>query len=308
MDSVCIEHATGNPGQALGHPAVCNQMVRSYRGREMRFGMLMRLLLVLGICRWTTAAELIAPIDSDSAAMAQADRYTGIERFYEEEAIERPPAVSRIATYRDSTTLNLHEALNGRRAWKISYPEFQAVLCSVSGCHGLTPQQKTCDIWIDSATGQLLLADIRPSDSTWIPQRPCERGVAFALSFRGKTYLGLPDVMPAYQMTSVLAKCWDFLVHGNEAILQYVMMPDGQEAAPYWVAYMMDVGFANTSPDDARQVIATVVIMNALTGDSPPLGTTHYTIGSFDDTTALSRQIDSATNELRKRYEDHFDD
>jgi hypothetical protein len=216
--------------------------------------------------------DALGCIDSDSAAVETANRFTGIGQFYLDRQMSKPTATAHVEVYVDSTTPNLHQQLNGRAAWKVSFPQFETVLCSLSNVDASGVSAKRCDVWLDSATGQLLQVDIRPSDTTVKLRPPSEAELAQELSFQGGSYLGLPDMLPQFGMHHALAYCGNYVARADQIIIRYVMVtPYEGGPTPYWVVHMSGYGYPKEpsyKPHGTTWITNSLLIMSALSGDA----------------------------------------
>ena len=256
-------------------------------GRAMAMWIMLKwcILLVLSVQAQAQEAAF-HPITSDSAAVVAAGKITGLGDFFAEKGYRL--AVNEVVStiYVDTTTPYIHEQLNGRPAWRVTWSQFEHVIDSVCGVGKRPTPAKICHVWMDSTTGKLLSANIGrvtiddaqilPLDSITLlslMQGQCEK------------YLGLPEGAPKVSMLEALSQCKHHPSYSAITIVQYVTMthaildsiPDSTGAMklqlmtsePFaaWIVYMPGHGMA---PKRASGPMgkATRLVVDAMTGKS----------------------------------------
>jgi hypothetical protein len=258
------------------------------------------MLWCIGILLLSVSAYAEAPyletINSGGAAVEKANRVSGISQFFTEHRIAIPAARVKTEGYYDTTTPFLHESLNGRSAWRVTYSDFNLILDNLFSSVRRRSGIKTCDIWRDSLTGQLLMVDIRSVGGQGdAPLYPTLEGWKGFVKTTGERYLGLPDTNAGFGMLNALTKCGGHPKHTMRTVLYYLRMTkpfvadrpgpgetvEFEQSAPYnaWIILLPSIDAVPSmhagQPNSGHFSFMTV---NATTGDGSGLGTMTYPV------------------------------
>ena len=233
------------------------------------------------------------PITSDSVAVAAAERITGLGEFFTEKGYRLAVDEVVSTTYIDTTTPYIHEQLNGRPAWRVTWSQFEHVIDSVCGVGKRPTPVKICHVWMDSTTGRFLRMVISPSDRVNCASNlPSAEDLQWEVRSRGNRYLGLPEVKPNMSLLESMATCHDYLPHSECTVIQYVVMTlpmfdttgatSGEETVytsepfPAWVIRMTGSGFSKVSAGEDMVSLSSRMVANALTGKVYEIATFKY--------------------------------
>jgi len=199
-----------------------------------------------------------------------ANRWTGLNQLSGEK--NQPTAISQ--TFVDTTTAFLHSQLTGRPAWLVTYPEFEFALDSVSIKKVGRPHWRA-DVWLDSATSELLLIELRPADTPSIGFRmPTVAEAEDQLGNAWEKYYGLPVDPPGISLLEALQRYSPWPLLAKQVLVQYLMYSrGGGDPYPAWVVYLRGTpGFRPPGVDKyvPHQTQSARRVFNAVTGAATP--------------------------------------
>lgn len=252
-----------------------------------------KLLFIIVILLFLGSVSAFAnSINSTEEALKQANSITGFERLYaDKQAAASFTSVSAI-TYVDETTPFIHDMLDERISWKITYDEFDLVLDSQYMKSGKR-FPKACDIWLDSLSGELLRIEIRDLTRGKATFRmPTAKEAEKQMNSVGESFKGLPQEPPAIDLITALSQCKSRPLYAKEISIQYVLYSKTklsltkksdfdtidvndlakylqEETFPAWIILMRGVkshSFSYKAPRSATHTARQVI--NAVTGKS----------------------------------------
>lgn len=222
-------------------------------------------LLVATTVTWSQASRVL---DSEQRALAVADSFVGLSAFCNEIGRDIPPSKVTLSEFTD-TIPYIGDTLVGRTAWRITYSGFDKVLNALAGDSAFRTDLDECVVWVDSATGRLLQAWVKPSVT-----RSDESSTPSAAEFRaeargtGDQYLGLPEHHPEVLMLDAVSRSTHWAIRARQLIVRLVRVSRrGGEPYPAWVVHMLGTGL-DFSPA-SNKVKSSRLVVNATTGDAP---------------------------------------
>jgi hypothetical protein len=207
-------------------------------------------------------------IEAAEQAVDVADSFVGLSAFCKEKGRDIPPSAVVLSEFTD-TIPYIGDTLVGRTAWRITYSGFDKVLNALADDSAFRTDLDECVVWVDSASGRLLQAWVKPS-----VRRLDESSVPTAAEFQeeargtGDQYLGLPEHHPEVLMLDAVSRSTHWAIRARQLIVRLVRVSRrGGEPYPAWVVHMVGTGL-DFFPA-SNKVKSSRLVVNATTGDAP---------------------------------------
>jgi hypothetical protein len=179
------------------------------------------------------------PLTTAAEAKQAADNWTGLNTFYVDKVRADSAVKAEAVTYDEPISPFLYAELKGRSAWKVTYRNVELVLDSAT----LRADQRRYwlgEVWLDSATSQLMLVRLRPADTPSVEFRmPTPEETEQQLANATEVYGGVPDEDPKITFMEALRLFSPYPVLSKEVLVHYVIYSRQNETPrAAWSVYL----------------------------------------------------------------------
>lgn len=211
----------------------------------------------------------IQPITSDSLAIARVNHLTGLGDYLSKHQLKEPSILVNAGVFRDTLMSEVRGGIRECSAWRILLSDFGPILNDLIPNAHEDNSERICEIWLDSLTGQLLIAFLQriepdsPSLDTLIYSEATSESEWFSERFHG-----LPSDFPKVDLLEALSKCGRHPLVASTTIIRYLSISQrASEVFPAWVIGFPGHGYKSTR---GGEVAFSREVVDATTGKVHP--------------------------------------